>query len=147
MEIKDFLSSDQVLIDLADYDKARLLDDLSVRAASALRIDAGVVRSAIIRRETLGSTGIGDGVAIPHARIAGLKTPLGLFARLASPIEFEAIDGKPVDVVFMLLLPESPDGEQLNALASAARKLRDAVSLGAIRKAPDTASIFRALTS
>lgn len=147
MEIKDFLSSDQVMIDLVDYDKARLLDDLSVRAAGALQLDVGVVQSAVMRREALGSTGIGGGIAIPHARIGGLKVPFGVFARLASPIEFEAIDGEPVDVVFMLLLPETPEGEQLNALACASRKLRDAGARDAIRAAPDSASIFRLLAS
>ena len=73
---------------------------------------------------------MGDGVAIPHARIAGMKRPFGLLARLKSSIDFEAIDRVPVDIVFLLLLPVAPAGEQLNSLALVARKLRDADTTG-----------------
>lgn len=142
MEIKDFLSSAQVLIDVPVRDKARLLRELSGRAAQALGLEADLIEAEISRREALGSTGIGDGIAIPHSRIEGLNAPFGVMARLEEPIDFEAIDGEPVDVVFMLLLPTSPQGEQLNALASVARKLRDADVIDKIRTADDPFALY-----
>jgi K+-transporting ATPase KdpF subunit len=96
-------------------------------------------------REELGSTGVGNGVALPHARLVGLKTPFSLFARLRRAIDFEAIDDQPVDLVFLLLLPESENGEQLNALACAARALRDPEVLKQIRGAADPDALFRAI--
>ena len=96
-------------------------------------------------RDELGSTGVGNGVALPHARLVGLKTPFSLFARLRRAIDFEAIDDQPVDLVFLLLLPESENGEQLNALACAARALRDPEVLKQIRGAADPDALFRAI--
>jgi nitrogen PTS system EIIA component len=85
-------------------------------------------------------------VALPHARLAGLKAPFGLFARLRRAFDFEAIDDQPVDVVFLLLLPESADGEQLNALACVARVLRNPEVLTRVRDAADLDALFRAIT-
>src|SRR6188474_3404803 len=104
MQIADFLASDNVLCDVRASDKERLLDELTGRAANALRLDAASLADAIAKREQLGSTGMGDGIAIPHARIAALSKPFGVLARLRRPIDFAAIDGRPVDLVFLLLL-------------------------------------------
>ncbi len=145
MEIRDFLSLEHVLVDAEASDKVQLIEALAARAASALRLEGGVIVSAVAKREALGSTGVGGGIALPHARIDGLKRPFGLLARVAAPIEFDAVDGKPVDVVFMLLLPASSHGEQLNILASVARKLREGEVLQKIRSATDTAEVFRAI--
>ena len=111
MDIKDFLSPADVLPDVRAADKARLLQDLSKRGAAALDIDVALVTGAILKREELGSTGVGGGVAIPHARIAEVKKAFGILGRLKKPIAFDAIDGQPVDIVFLLLLPTAPEGE------------------------------------
>ena len=92
MDIKDFLAPSDVLVGIRTSDKSPLLEDLSRRAASALKIDADKITADILKREELGSTGMGDGVAIPHARIADVKKPFGLLARLKSAIEFDSID-------------------------------------------------------
>jgi PTS system nitrogen regulatory IIA component len=143
MQIADFLASDDVLCDVRAADKDRLLRDLTERAAKARHLEAAPLCDAIARREQLGSTGMGDGIAIPHARVAGLAKPFGVLARLRRPIDFAAIDGKPVDIVFLLLLPAAADGEQLTALASVARRLRDAEVAAHLRGARDGGEIFR----
>ena len=145
MQIADFLSPDDTLCDVRAADKDRLLRELTGRAANALRLDAAVLADAIAQRERLGSTGMGDGIAFPHARIAGLSKPFGLLARLRRAIDFAAIDGKPVDIVFLLLLPSAAHGEQLTALASVARRLRDAQVTADLRDAADGAALYRAI--
>jgi PTS system nitrogen regulatory IIA component len=105
MEIRDFLSSDHILLDLRASDKGRLLRELSALAASELGLDPNDVAEQIDKREELGSTGVGNGVALPHARLNGLESPFGLLARLHQKLDFDAIDGQPVDIVFLLLLP------------------------------------------
>ncbi len=144
MEIKDFLSPDDALVKIRAPDKTRLLQELASRAASVLNLDANLVSIEILKREALGSTGTGDGVAIPHARIPELKKPFGTLVRLKHAIDFDAIDGKPVDLVFLLLLPQS-QGDPLNALASVARKLRDPESVRRLRNAADDAELYRAI--
>src|SRR5271170_7226562 len=144
MEIRDFLSRDNALINVRAPDKTRLLQDLAARAAAALNLDANPVSIELLKREALGSTGTGDGVAIPHARIPDLRKPFGMLVRLRHAIDFEAIDGKPVDVVFLLLLPQS-QGDPLNALASVARKLRNPESVRRIRNAADEAELYDAI--
>ena len=101
----------------------------------------------IKKRESLGSTGVGNGVALPHARLAGLKAPFALLARLRNAIDFEAIDDEPVDIVVLLLLPETANGEQLNALACVARALRSPETLKQIREAADQDAAFRAIAA
>ena len=145
MQIADFLSPDDTLCDVRAADKDRLLRELTGRAANALRLDAAALADAIAQREQLGSTGMGDGIAIPHARIAGLSKPYGLLARLRRAIDFAAIDGQPVDIVFLLLLPSTAQGEQLTALASVARRLRDAQVTADLRDAADGAALYRAI--
>ena len=145
MQIADFLSPDDTLCNVRAADKDRLLRELTGRAASALRLDAAALADAIAQRERLGSTGMGDGIAIPHARIAGLSKPFGLLARLRRAIDFAAIDGQPVDIVFLLLLPSAARGEQLTALASVARRLRDAQVTADLRDAADGAALYRAI--
>jgi PTS system nitrogen regulatory IIA component len=146
MEIKEFLSSTQATIDLRAPDKDSLLRELSQRAAATVRLNADSISSEILKREKLGSTGIGGGVAIPHARIKGLKKPFGILARLKSAIDFDAIDNKSVDIVFLLLLPVETEGEHITALASVARILRDAETVGKLRHASDNADIYRVMT-
>jgi nitrogen PTS system EIIA component len=125
MKIKEFLAEADVTIDHRAVDKTGLLKDLAGRAASALKLPAQAVAQEIEKRDELGSTGIGGGVSIPHARFRELKRPFGLLVRLKQPIDFDAIDGEPVDIVFLLMLPALSQLDQLNALAEVARKLRE----------------------
>ena len=145
MDINDLLAPSDVLVGIRTSDKTRLLEDLCGRAASILKIDADKITGDILKREELGSTGIGGGVAIPHARIAVVKKPFGLLVRLKSAIEFDSIDHQPVDLVFLLLLPTVSAGEQLNALALVARRLRDADAVRNARRATDTSGLYAAM--
>lgn len=145
MEISDFLAPSDVFVGLRSSDKTRVLEDLCRLAASTLKVDADKILTNILNREELGSTGLGGGVAIPHARIADVKKPFGILARLKSAIEFDAIDRQPVDLVFLLLLPTAPASEQLNALALAARRLRDADTARNVRRAMDPSALYAAL--
>ena len=128
-------------------DKVGLLKELAARAASALDLPADAVASEIEKRDELGSTGIGGGVSIPHARFREVKKPFGLLVRLKHAIEFDAIDGQPVDIVFLLLLPASSQLDQLNALAAVARKLRDPEVLRKLRAATNEPELFQAITA
>src|SRR5215468_3213090 len=145
MDIKEFLLLADALIRAQRVDKTRLLQELAARAASALNLDARLISMELLKRENLGSTGTGGGVAIPHARIADLKKPFGTLVRLNHAIDFDAIDGKPVDIVFLLLLPPQPPGDALNALASVARRLRDPESVKRLRQAANDAELYGAI--
>src|SRR5262252_332766 len=145
MEIKDFLSPTDALINMRVSDKTRLLHELAARAAASLNLAADRIAVELLKREDLGSTGTGGGVAIPHARIPDLKKPFGILVRLRHAIDFGAIDGKPVDIVFLLLLPAQSQGDSLNALASIARRLRDPESVQRLRRAADAAELYGAM--
>jgi PTS system nitrogen regulatory IIA component len=145
MKISDFLTPSHVMLDVRASDKSRLLYQLSTQAAAEAGLDAADVSKQIAKREELGSTGVGNGVALPHARLKGLKSPFGLLARLRHGIDFEAIDDQPVDIVLLLLLPDAADEAQLNALACAARALRDSEVLERVREASSREAIFRAV--
>ena len=145
MQIKDFLTTSNVVIDVPASSKAALLSDLARRAAAELKLDADAVANEVGKRDELGSTGIGGGVAIPHARLREIKKPFGLLARLKNPIDFAAIDGGPVDIVFLMLLPAASQLDQLNTLAAAARKLRDGDLLSKLRKATTAAELYRTI--
>jgi nitrogen PTS system EIIA component len=146
MKIKDFLAASDVAVDVRASDKASALRELAGRAAAALRLPVDVVTDEIQKRDELGSTGIGGGVSIPHARLRQVRKPFGTFVRLKNPIEYEAIDGQPVDLVFLLLLPASSQLDQLNALAAVARKLRDPKLLSKLRRVTDAAELYQAVT-
>jgi PTS system nitrogen regulatory IIA component len=146
MEIKDFLAPSQLVINRHPSDKAHVLDDLARRAADALNLPHAIILSALLKCEELGSTGTGNGVALPHARISGLSRPFAMLARLNTAIEFDAIDGEPVDIVCLLLLPtDSEEGGR--ALASAARVLRDSEVLRNLRRAANHTEAYRALVA
>jgi PTS system nitrogen regulatory IIA component len=147
MNIADLLSADAVAVDVRAGDKAALLKDLAGRAAASLHIAADALTAEILRRDELGSTGIGGGVSIPHARFREVKKPFGYLVRLRQPIAFQAIDGKPVDIVFLLALPAADQLEQLNALAAVARRLRDRDVLRRLREAPTAAALYRVITA
>jgi PTS system nitrogen regulatory IIA component len=145
MKISDFLSPTEVLVNIRAADKQQLLQELARRAAALVNVPRDRIASELLKREELGSTGMGDGVAIPHARFQELKKPFGLLAKLKSPINFDAIDGQPVNLVFILLLPAAAEGEQLGALASVARKLRSGDDLTKIRRAKNASELYTAM--
>jgi len=146
MKISDFLAQAETLLNIRASDKETLLEQLAQKAAGKVKLRDDEILSALLKRETLGSTGMGNGVAIPHARFPGIEKPFGMVARLKPPIDFDAIDGQPVDVVFLLLLPAASEGEQLGALACVARKLRASDDLVRLRRAKSALEFYAALT-
>ena len=147
MKVSDFLSPADVITDVAFADKQKLLEELARRAAMVVDVPPALMLSELLKRERLGSTGMGGGVAIPHVRFHQVGKPFGMLVRLKKPIDFDAVDDAPVDTVALLLLPDAPDGERLGALACIARKLRDPVIMAALRRAHDSAEIYRILTA
>lgn len=146
MQVADLIGPDRVITGLRPADKVQLLQDLSRRAAKALGIDARTIIDALDQREALGSTGIGQGIAIPHAQIAGLQHAFGLFARLDRPIDFAAIDERPVDLVCLVLVPRDAGSEHLAALACVARRLRDPDVARDLRASRDADTVRARLT-
>jgi PTS system nitrogen regulatory IIA component len=147
VDIEDFLAPSNVIVDMRATNKDQLLRELSQRAAAALGLDAGPVTTEILKREELGSTGMGEGMAIPHARVPELDKPFGILVRLKKAIDFAAIDERPVDLVFLLVLPAALEGDQLNALASVARMLRNPTTSSAVRAARDGAEAYEAVVA
>jgi nitrogen PTS system EIIA component len=145
MKISDFLSPADVTVDSYASDKGRLLRDLATKAAVTLNLPADHIAFELLKREELGSTGTGGGVAIPHARIQGITKPLGVLAKLRQPIDFDAIDGQPVDLVFVLLLPATTECGQLGTLASIARKLGAPEALVQLRRAKNVSELYSAM--
>jgi PTS system nitrogen regulatory IIA component len=145
MDVPEFLAQRDVLVDVDVKDKAALLHQLAQQAAGELELNAPEIANALYERENLGSTGTGGGIAIPHARLSKVKRPIGVFARTKKAIGFDAIDDKPVDLVFLLLLPSGSDGRYLSALASVARRLRNAATQARLRKADSQADLFAIL--
>jgi len=126
MEIADFLTPERVVLDVRARDKPQLIAEIARQFTQNVpTLQAKAVETALLARETLGSTGLGEGFALPHARIEGLNSYLGLFMRLAKPIEFEAIDGKPVLLLFVLLIPAETAIPHVAALAQVSRRFRD----------------------
>jgi PTS system nitrogen regulatory IIA component len=145
MKISDLLSPSDVMIDVRTSNKRLLLQELTAKAAASLGLPVDQVASYLLKREELGSTGIGKGVAIPHARLPDLKRPFGVFAKLKQGIEFDAIDGQAVDLVFVLLLPAAAESEALAALAQVARTLRSPENLARLRSAKSAAEVYSAI--
>jgi PTS system nitrogen regulatory IIA component len=147
MNITVFLSPNDVMINVAAADKQKLLLALARKAGTTIDVQSQQVLAELEKREELGSTGVGGGVALPHARFHQVTKPVGMFFRLRKPIAFDAVDGEPVDIVFLLLLPETPNGDPLGALASIARKLRKPEVATALRKARNAEEIYRTLSA
>ncbi len=145
MNITDLLAPTEIMLDVRAANKRALLEEFAGRAAGSLRLPAERVASYLLKREGLGSTGIGRGVAIPHARLPDLQRPRGLLAKLKPPIDFDAIDGQAVDLVFALLLPATAEQEALAALALVARTLRSPETLARLRAAKDAAALYQAI--
>lgn len=147
MKISDILSPHDVLIDVRTANKRQLLEELAGKAAISVGLGVEQVRPYLLKREELGSTGVGGGIAIPHARLPDLQRPFGLLAKLKQPMEFAAIDGLPVDIVFLLLLPATAENAHLGALALVARSLRPAAALVRLRSAKDASELYSVMSN
>ncbi|MEA2908959.1 MAG: nitrogen system component [Bradyrhizobium sp.] len=145
MQISDLLSPTDVMIDVRASNKRLLLQEFAAKAADSLGLHVDQIASCLLKREELGSTGIGRGVAIPHARLPDLQRPYGLLAKLKQGIEFDAIDGHAVDIVFVLLLPAGAENLQLAALALVARTLRPSENLVRLRGARNVSELYSAI--
>lgn len=146
MSLTDLLTPEAVLPALKVNGKKQALQELAAHAAKLTGLDSREIFDTLLQRERLGSTGIGDGIAIPHGKPSKLDHLVGLFARLDRPVDFEALDGQPVDIVFLLLAPEQAGADHLKALARVARILREPAMLEKIRATRDPAALYALLT-
>ena len=146
MKLAELVVPDRVLAGLRAADKRALLSDLARRAAATLGRDPAAILAVLEAREGLGSTGLGRGFALPHARLAGLDRIFCLFAQLRRPIDFQAIDGEPVDLVMLMLIPEQAADSNM-ALAAVAKPMRDAAFVRRLRAAASASELQQALSA
>lgn len=146
MNFADLIGPEAVIASLKVKTKKQLLQELATRAARLTGIEERYIFDTLLQRERLGSTGLGQGVAIPHCKLQGLKRIVGVFARLTDPVDFEAVDGEPVDVVFLLLAPEGAGADHLKALARISRLLREGHAVDKLRASKDASTLYAVLT-
>jgi PTS system nitrogen regulatory IIA component len=146
MEIRDILAIEAVGSQQRATSRKHLFQEIAARAADAYGLEARTVFEALLERERLGGTGMGRGVAVPHARIPDLEAIRGVFMRLERPVDFDAPDEQPVDVVFALLAPEDAGADHLRALARVSRVLRDNGVVAKLRSCADAQALYAVLT-
>ncbi len=146
MQISDLLSPEGVLPSLKVKDKKQLLQQLADKASLLTRVPSPRILETLVERERLGTTGVGQGIAIPHGRLTEIKKITGIFAKLETPIEYEAVDNQPVELVFMLLAPEGAGADHLKALARVSRLLRNQSACEKLRKAATSEALYAILT-
>jgi PTS system nitrogen regulatory IIA component len=146
MSLDKILTQEAVIPTLRVNGKKQALQELSERAAHVANLSAREIFDAILQRERLGPTGVGDGIAIPHGKLPRCERICGVFARLERPIDFEALDGLPVDLIFLLIAPAAAGADHLKALAAIARALRHPGVAGQLRGARDASAIYSLLT-
>ena len=146
MELANILRLDAVKSLGATSSKKRLFQELGEMASGVYGVNAGDTTAALQERETLGPTGVGQGIALPHARLPSLDSVVGLFIRLEKPLEFEAVDRQPVDLIFALMAPQDAGVEHLKALALVSRTMRDGGLCSKLRANSDAATLHTLLT-
>ena len=146
MEIADLVSPDGVIANLKATSKKQALQELAQRAAKITGLHERPVFDVLLERERLGTTGVGAGIAIPHGKLSEITRLYGVFARLGPPVNFDAIDDQPVDLIFLLLAPDSAGADHLKALARVSRLLRDKSVCDKIRGSDDAEAIYALLT-
>ena len=146
MDLNDLIKVSAVMPALKANSKKQLLQLLAEKAAAVTGLPEREVFDTILQRERLGSTGVGNGIAIPHGKLPGIARITGIFARLETPVDFEALDDQPVDLVFLLLAPEGAGADHLKALSRIARVLRDADTVAKIRGTSDATAIHTFLS-
>ena len=145
MPLADLVAPNAVVPSLKVNSKKQALQELAANAADLCGQNERVIFEILLQREKLGSTGVGNGIAIPHGKLPKLNKLFGLFARLERPIDFEALDGQPVDLVFLLLAPEGAGADHLKALARVARLLRDSETARKLRQSRDAEALYAVL--
>jgi nitrogen PTS system EIIA component len=146
MDLSDLINASAIMPAVRTNSKKQLLQLLAEKAASITGIPEREIFDTILQRERLGSTGVGNGIAIPHGKLAAVKRITGVFARLETPVDFEALDDQPVDLVFLLLAPEGAGADHLKALSRIARVLRDGDIVNKLRGTTDAAAIHAMLS-
>lgn len=147
MEITDLIAPEGVVCSLRASSKKQALQELAKRAATITGQDERAIFDVLLEREKLGTTGIGQGIAIPHGKMSGLDRLHGLFARLDRPIDFDSIDEQPVDLICLLLAPDSAGADHLKALARVSRLLRNAKTCEKLRGSEDADGLYALLAS
>jgi PTS system nitrogen regulatory IIA component len=145
MELGDLITPDAVIPSLKSQSKKQALEQLADKAAALTGLAARDIFETLLQRERLGSTGVGRGIAIPHGRLPGLDRIFCMFARLTAPIDFDALDEEPVDLIFLLLAPEDAGADHLKALARISRLLREPQSIENLRSSHDRAALYSIL--
>lgn len=145
MGLSDLLAETAILGSLKVNSKKQCLQIMCERASAQTGLSAREIFDVVLQREKLGSTGVGQGIAIPHGKLPNIDKIVGVFARLEAPIEFDALDDQPVDLVFMLLAPETAGADHLKALSRIARVLRDTDRLEKLRENDDPTVLFKLL--
>jgi PTS system nitrogen regulatory IIA component len=146
MTLSDILNVKSVLPQLAAQNKKQLLQEVATGLAAATSLDSHLVFETLLRREKLGSTGLGQGIAIPHGRLPNASRVTGLFARLKHPIAFDSVDGEPIDLVFALISPDHAGADHLTALARVSRLLREPSTVTKLRGTDSADGLFAILT-
>ena len=146
MPLNELITAEGILPALKVNTKKQALQELSERAAQIIGLPAREIFDALLQRERLGSTGIGNGVAIPHGKLPKVHHIVGLFARLERPIDYEALDGTPVDLIFLLIAPESAGADHLKALARIARALRAPSFAAKLRATREVSALYAMLS-
>ncbi len=146
MDLGDLISPESVIASFKAKSKKQVLQELAAQAAEHTGLSERDIFDTLLQRERLGSTGVGHGVAIPHGKLASLDHIIGLFVRLDEPIDFDAVDEQPVDLVFLLLAPEGAGADHLKALARISRLLREPEAIKKLRASTDGAALYAVLT-
>jgi PTS system nitrogen regulatory IIA component len=146
MTLTDLIAPSAIVPALKVNSKKQAIQELAARAAALTGQNEKTILEILLQRETLGSTGVGNGIAIPHGKLPKLGRLFGLFARLERPVDFEALDGQPVDLIFLLLAPEAAGADHLKALARVARLLRDPDIARRLRESRDADALYAVLS-
>jgi PTS system nitrogen regulatory IIA component len=146
MPLTDIVAPNAVMPALKVISKKQAIQEIAARAAELTGQNARTILEILLQREKLGSTGVGQGVAIPHGKLPKLDRLFGLFARLERPVDFESLDGEPVDLIFLLLAPEGAGADHLKALARVARLLRDPEIAQKLRQSREAEALYAVLT-
>jgi PTS system nitrogen regulatory IIA component len=147
MDLSDLIEASAIMPALKANSKKQLLQLLAEKAATLTGLPEREIFDTILQRERLGSTGVGNGIAIPHGKLPGIKRIMGVFARLETPVDFEALDDQPVDLVFLLLAQDGAGADHLKALSRIARVLRDPATIAKIRGTSDPVAIHALLST
>jgi nitrogen PTS system EIIA component len=145
MPLTDLVAPNAIIPALKVNNKKQVLQELAARAAALTGQNEKTIFDTLMQREKLGSTAVGNGIAIPHGKMATLGRLFGLFARLDRPVDFESLDGQPVDLIFLLLAPEGAGADHLKALARVARLLRDSTVADKLRASEDAEALYAVL--